>query len=120
MKIGLYAILIIIMLSGWANAQQADSLSLGNIYSFLPSPGSTEMNTSLRSSMIIPEKSSFEKATGWFLQGLKFNSVLDQFSAISPFDLRTYQPSSFSQYQTYLHQNELLIKDPVPVLWPDR
>lgn len=68
-------------------------------------------------SEIIPKKSSnsFLLGTGWLLQGLKFNSPIDEFNALQPFDLRGFDPVNFSSYSSYIQTNKLLI-NPVNTL----
>lgn len=123
MKLFLLAVLMLSVPIGYTNAQPADTVSAVSVYSLIPDseliPLSRNVFT-ISSAQINPSRSDVVGAAGWFLHGLKFTSVLDQFRATAPLDLRAYRPSSFSQYQIYIKQNELLIKDPVLIPWPDQ
>ncbi len=55
----------------------------------------------------IPEN-KFLVNTGFFLQGLKFNSPVDQFNASLPFDFRAYEPRTFSELNQKVSSNLLL------------
>ncbi len=57
----------------------------------------------------------FLTGTGYLLQGLKFNSAIDQFNAISPFDFRAYKPLSFSSYSQTIQRNYLLAQPIQPI-----
>jgi len=47
-------------------------------------------------------------STGFLLQGLKFNSPVDQFNASLPFDFRAYEPRTFSELNQKVSSNLLL------------
>lgn len=56
-------------------------------------------------------------STGWLLQGLKFSSPIDEFSALAPFDVRAINPVSFSEYSFQVKKDYLLQEQPIPTLW---
>lgn len=75
-------------------------------------------NTSLISSHNIHigiKKSTVLYGAGYLLQGLKFRSVVDQFNATVPFDIRGYKPTSFSSYSQVITQNYLLTQSTQPL-----
>ena len=51
------------------------------------------------------------------LQGLKFNSPMDEFSALKPFDVRDFKPITYSEYSSFIHRYYLLIQTDTPKLW---
>lgn len=52
----------------------------------------------------------FLARTGYLLQDLKFSSPIDRFNATAPFDIRGFEPTTFSNYSNYIKTNYLLLK----------
>lgn len=98
--------------------QERDSITVSTI-SFLPAQSLdfSSKSISFSSTSFTYKKSNFLFATGWLLQGLKFSSALDEFSAISPFDLRDYEPTSFSGYINHFQTNQLIMNQASTSVW---
>ncbi len=84
---------------------------------FLPSS-----QTNSRSSLSLqvatkPEnkKNNFLLGTGYILQGLKFRNAVDQFNVTAPFDVRGFEPASFSSYSDLIETNYLLLNPTKPI-----
>lgn len=61
-------------------------------------------------SFLFPSTKSALFLTGSVLQGLKFKNALDDFSSLPPFDSRAFEPTSVTQFNVLMQQNELLFK----------
>ncbi len=57
------------------------------------------------------QPNKFLKTTGWILNGIKFDSPIDEFTAIKPFDIRAYTPPTISEYSSLITKNYLLINN---------
>jgi len=47
--------------------------------------------------------------SGWILRGLKYDSAIDEFHSYVPFDERAFTPYSFSELNSSLTKNYLII-----------
>lgn len=65
--------------------------------------------TSFRSPIVKPNRVLI--SSGWILRGLKYDSPIDEFSALIPFDKRAFDPYTVSGFNTSITRNYLLIKD---------
>lgn len=99
-------------------AQERDSINVSTI-SFLPTQMLDFNIEPMRftQTSFSYEKSNFLHATGWLLQGLKYTSALDEFTAISPFDSRSYEPTSFSGYVNHFQRNQLIMNQANTSVW---
>lgn len=62
-----------------------------------------------------PTNNKFLLSAGYVLQGFKYSSVIDEFNATPPFDIRGYQPRNFSSYVSYLNETSLLQQKITPI-----
>lgn len=102
-------------------AQEKDSATVDNI-SFLPaySTDFTSHSLDLSLSTLNPKKSKFLFATGWLLQGLKYNSAFDEFTTSPQFDFRSFEPASFSSYSDHFQKNYLIMNQAKTSIWKDQ
>jgi len=62
-----------------------------------------------------PTNNKFLFSAGYFLQGFKYSSIIDEFNATPPFDIRGYEPRNFSSYVSYLNETSLLQQKITPI-----
>ena len=89
---------------------QSDSIYKSDQYTlkFLPEVYESSPLVSTRIHNFSEKKSPILYGAGYLLQGLKFNSAIDEFNAQAPFDFRGYKPRNFSSYSQVITQNRLL------------
>ena len=123
MKYPLLFLTIFSLSSTQGNAQEQNK-----IFSFVPeniNVGTFHPQSFFDDARLIPlnlnhfsyQNKSFVISTLRIFEGIKYRSILDQFSSIPVFDSRAYQPSSFSDYNNFVQKNYLTLNPQVLALW---
>lgn len=93
------------------------TLLVTKVTSSLESSYLTDSSFKVNISEILPQKNSLLLSSLKLVEGLKFQSSLDQFSSLPLFDIRAYHPVSVSDYNDHLSRNYFMLNSSFPKVW---
>ena len=88
---------------------QSSTLGVPNDLQFVPTKLSLENKHILPTANYFTSSNKLLFSTGWILQGLKYDSIVDDFSSLAPFDSRDFEPKSITELNLLITSNYLLI-----------
>lgn len=122
MKKLIHLVFFLLISTQWAVAQPKFDGKIALITS--EDVNTNELDTRFTSNNLIKiKKSDFVSKEATFftfslglMDGLKYRSIIDQFSSTPMFDSRAYQPISVTDYNNYLERNYFIINSH-PNIW---
>ena len=108
----LIAILFTFSLS--VKAQEADLTNKSAVpsFNFMPAEILPSYSLKINEPLSFSDKYLLLSITGSILSRCKFQSPMDEFTALAPFDARAFAPVSVSAFEMDLRNNYLLIQKP--------
>lgn len=115
----LLPLIICLMLSSasYSQYQNAPEINIKTSpeLTFAPQFYSIQPNLNLKIAHTSSKENNLLYGMGWVLKGLTFNSPIDEFNAVAPFDVRGYSPKDFTSYLSYIDRNHFLQKSINPI-----
>jgi len=101
----------ILMISGLVHAQSSLDNSVPEPLEFVPKTVVTQPgeNFTFENQFTDFKPNKLLITSGWILRGLKYDSAIDEFQSYVPFDERAFTPNSFSELNSSLTNNYLII-----------